>query len=449
MKRFSRSFPFVAGLALAGVAGAVAFAQGRQGRGGPPPVYRTEVPDHALDCVLGQLGPDRVQFSIRSKEAVRGRIAYGTSADRLDRKTPEREFAAQTAVFEKLERLSPGTTYHWRLELGDSKPAASGSFTTLKPAGSPVRFTIQADSHLDSGTVPKVYLRSLEAARGTDFLVDLGDTFMVDKYRPYTDSLPQYLAQRWYFGEFGKPVFFVNGNHDGEQGRFRSQSDNMADWSRKQRTTLFPSGERHYWTAQSGDVQLIGLDPYWYSTGRGSRDSDDNWHCTLGKEQFDWLAQTLRTSKAKWKFVFIHNLVGGHGRDNRGGATAAHLWEWGGQDTQGKDAFSERRPGWEMPIHSLLRKHGVNAVFHGHDHLYVKEEKDGIVYQTVPQASHGGGGASRSADEYGYSEDNVVHGAGVLRVDASGGKVEIVFLRTDRSETPVEAARYTLKEKQP
>jgi len=437
----------VAALALVG---AVAFAQGRQGRGGPPPpVYRTEVPDHAFDVVLGQLGADRVEFMVRPKQAAKGRIAYGSNPAKLDRLTPEREFPGGIATSVPVTGLKAGSVTHWRLELDGNPKAQEGSFTTLRPAGSDVVFTIQADSHLDSGTVPKVYLRSLEAAKPTDFLVDLGDTFMVDKYRPYTDSQPQYLAQRWYFSQFGKPVFFVNGNHDGEQGRFRdSSADNMADWSRKQRTTLFPSGERHYWSATTGDVQLIGLDPYWYTNARASRERDNNWHCTLGKEQYDWLSKTLAASSAHWKFVFIHNLVGGHGRDNRGGATAAHLWEWGGQDTAGANGFPSQRPGWEMPIHALLLKHQVNAVFHGHDHLYVKEQKDGIVYQTVPQASHGGGGASRSADEYGYSEDNVVHGAGVLRVSARKGSVEVVFLRTDRSDAPTEAAKYTIEAKQ-
>ncbi len=41
-----------------------------------------------------------------------------------------------------------------------------------------------------------------------------------------------------------------------------------------------------------------------------------------------------------------------------------------------------------MPIHQLLAKHGVQIVFHGHDHLYVKEDLDGIVYHEVPQPGH-------------------------------------------------------------
>ena len=45
------------------------------------------------------------------------------------------------------------------------------------------------------------------------------------------------------------------------------------------------------------------------------------------------------------------------------------------------------RPGWPAPIHQLLVQHRVSAVFHGHDHLYVNQQLDGIVYQEVPQPS--------------------------------------------------------------
>jgi hypothetical protein len=40
-----------------------------------------------------------------------------------------------------------------------------------------------------------------------------------------------------------------------------------------------------------------------------------------------------------------------------------------------------------MPIHQLLVRNKVAAVFHGHDHLFAKQDLDGIVYQEVPQPS--------------------------------------------------------------
>ena len=45
-----------------------------------------------------------------------------------------------------------------------------------------------------------------------------------------------------------------------------------------------------------------------------------------------------------------------------------HVWHrWGGRT-----------------IHTLLREAGVSAVFHGHDHYYMREELDGVIYQARP-----------------------------------------------------------------
>ncbi len=39
------------------------------------------------------------------------------------------------------------------------------------------------------------------------------------------------------------------------------------------------------------------------------------------------------------------------------------------------------------PVHQLLVKYNVTAFFHGHDHEYAHEQRDGIVYQLVPMAA--------------------------------------------------------------
>ena len=80
-------------------------------------------------------------------------------------------------------------------------------------------------------------MRSLEIITGSDFLIDLGDTFMPDKYRDYHDSLKQYIAQRYYFDAAKVPVRMITGNHDGELGRFRPMlaEESMATWARATR----------------------------------------------------------------------------------------------------------------------------------------------------------------------------------------------------------------------
>jgi len=131
---------------------------------------------------------------------------------------------------------------------------------------------------------------------------------------------------------------------------------------------------QNYYAWEWGNALFLVLDPFRFTMG-----NKDPWQRTLGNQQYQWLKTTLQNSKAVFKFVFIHNLVGGvdlKGR-GRGGAEASQYYEWGGADTSGLNQFSINRPGWENPIHDLLLQYKVQAVFHGHDHfLPNKKETD-------------------------------------------------------------------------
>jgi hypothetical protein len=88
------------------------------------------------------------------------------------------------------------------------------------------------------------------------------------------------------------------------------------------------------------------------------------------------------------------------------------------------------RPGWGKPIHQLLKENGVSIVFKGHDHLYVKEEMDGIIYQTLPQPSHPGD-ATNSAIPYGYGAGKVIGGSGYLKVQTNSTEAKVDFVKYD------------------
>lgn len=167
------------------------------------------------------------------------------------------------------------------------------------------------------------------------------------------------------------------------------------------------------------------LDPFWFTRERGGA---DNWGMTLGETQYRWLAKTLEASKAPFKFVFLHHLVGGMGRDVRGGVSIAPYMEWGGRNADGTPGFAQHRPGWAAPIHELLVRNGVSIVFHGHDHLFAREELDGIVYQEVPQPSHPNGG-TRSAEEYGYTGE-VRGSSGHLRITVQDKLASVEYIRS-------------------
>jgi len=190
-----------------------------------------------------------------------------------------------------------------------------------------------------------------------------------------------------------------------------------------------------YYAWQWGDALCIVLDPFWFS--RQQHGKNDNWSHSLGETQYQWLKHTLETSRAKFKFVFIHHLVGGSDSQCRGGAEAAPFYEWGGKNADGSDGFQQNRPGWPAPIHQLLVKNKVNIVFHGHDHFYAKQQLDGLIYQEVPQPGYSGNGrAPRSAAEYGYKSGTILGSSGYLRVSVGPDKALVEFLRTAMSGGP-------------
>jgi hypothetical protein len=180
----------------------------------------------------------------------------------------------------------------------------------------------------------------------------------------------------------------------------------------------------------------VVLDPFWFTPRQ--RGGDDNWVRTLGTEQYQWLTRTLEKSKAKYKFVFIHHLVGGLDKDARGGVEAASLYEWGGKNADGTEGFTAHRPGWALPIHQLLVQNHVSAVFHGHDHLFVKQELGGIIYQEVPQPGWEGRFDSQRVAEYGYKDGVILSSSGHLRVTVAANQAKVEYIRASLAseETP-------------
>ena len=182
-------------------------------------------------------------------------------------------------------------------------------------------------------------------------------------------------------------------------------ADNVAVWAQNARDAHYPqpapdgfySGDteevphigrlRDYYAWTWGDALFVVLDPYWHSAKPvdnvygGGQKNRDLWDVTLGDAQYRWLKQTLESSKSRFKFVFAHHVHG----TSRGGIEQARFYEWGGRSRNGSDEFRQRRPGWEMPIHQLMVKHGVTIFFQGHDHVFARQELDGVIYQTLPE----------------------------------------------------------------
>ncbi len=424
------------------------------GRGGGPRMPAqdskcNDVPAHPFDIILGRPEADSVTASVLSYADADGFIAYGTEAGKLASKTPARVFKNGEPSEVVMASLEPDTRYFYQLHLGQTT-SPEYSFQTAKPPGKPFTFTVSADSHLDSNTDPGLYQNTLANALADrpDFHIDLGDTFMSEKHASREAAARQYLAQRYYFGQLcaSAPLFFVLGNHDGESPRGRAD-DSLAVWANLMRKRYFPnpvpdefySGDvfqqpeagllQDYYAWEWGDGLFVVLDPFWFTQkghGRG-----DNWRHSLGIDQYQWLKRTLKASHAKFKFVFIHHLVGGANDQCRGGAEAAPLYEWGGKNADGTDGFAQNRPGWPAPVHELLKSNHVSIVFHGHDHLYAKQDLDGIVYQEVPQPGcPGDGRPPRSAADYGYASGTILGSSGHMRITVSPHATEVGYVRS-------------------
>lgn len=440
-----------------------------------PPANTTGSEAFRGSLLLGAPTDRSIQLSVLSNDQTGSfHVSWGTSPSSATRQSAAVTLTAGEPAVVTLDGLEPATRYHYRVHylasgMGVAALTPEASFrTAARPSGT-FSFTLQADSHLDENADLEVYRRTLAnvLADSADFHIDLGDTFMTEKHSgPFTSvvqaaSSPavvnlRYAYERGNFGLFSAsvPLFLVNGNHEGETGWLANgTAQSLPVWASSARRRYFlnptPSafysadtvsepfvGERASWYAWTwGDALFIVLDPYWNSAAQASK---DGWNLTLGERQYRWLASTLAASKASWKFVFLHNLVGGLDGQMRGGVEAAPFFEWGGRDADGTYAFDTRRPGWGLPVHSLLLQHKVTAVFHGHDHLYAKQSLDGIVYQLVPQPSaRNSFSGPNLAIAYRYQTGTILSSSGHLRVTVGPGGVRSEYVRswTPASET--------------
>lgn len=273
-----------------------------------------------------------------------------------------------------------------------------------------------------------------------DFLIDLGDNFMTEKF-PIFDAY--YVEQRnllyrhfWDKTCKSMPLFIVNGNHEGEL-RWKDEMLDVATTIRKKYYPTpspddFYSGSdsvetvgvrENYYAWHWGDALFVVLDVYGYTEERNS----NPWCFTLGDKQYRWLDKTLSESEAKYKFVFAHQLVGGDSY-GRGGAENVDYYEMGGNNADGSYGFDMQRPSWEKPIHQLMVDNGVQIYFHGHDHFYAEQEKDGIIYQLVPQPSFPGYTTVNDAEDYGYFSGVILPNSGHLQVSVMEDSARVDYI---------------------
>ena len=305
--------------------------------------------DTAFDVVLGRPTDHAITLSLLSYEQnTNVTIKYGTESVDMVNRTQVIPLKKGQPTEYIMDGLSSGKQYHYRVMNCSGQAAlAAGSFHTLRRPGASFRFTLTADSHLDSNTDLGLYQLTLANALADrpDFHVDLGDTFMTEKHDSRAPAAQQYLAQRYFFGQFAHsaPLFLTLGNHDGEEVRhWRDGPDSLGVWANGMRTRYFPNPQpngfytgnsqvdsqagalQDYYSWQWGDALFVVLNPYWHGS---QRRSDERWGLSLGDAQYQWLRTTLERSSARFKFIFVHQLIGGIDRQGRGGVEGAPFGE--------------------------------------------------------------------------------------------------------------------------
>jgi hypothetical protein len=358
------------------------------------------------------------------------------------RKSPTQTLKAGVPAEFELTGLKPNTRYTYRVG------KQQGTFQTQRAPGSTFTFGVQGDSHPErAGKMfnDRLYAQTLRnvADDAPDFYVMMGDDFSIERLvarqmlsQSAVDAV--YARQRHFLGTLGHStaLFLVNGNHEqAARCNLDGTATNCAVLAGRARATFFPlpapdgfyTGDaepvehigllRDYYAWTWGDALFVVIDPYWHSPvpidnkagsrqhSKGGGKKRDLSQATLGESQIQWLTKTLTESKARWKFVFAHHVNG----TGRGGIECASLGEWGSR------------------IHPLLVKTGVTIFFQGHDHLFARQELNGVIYQSCPNPADN---TYTAFNRDAYRSGDVLPNSGHLRVTVAPEKVRVDYVRS-------------------
>jgi hypothetical protein len=420
--------------------------------------------------ILGRPTSNSITINVVPAQAMVIFVEYDTTAGVYERQSAVVSAPGGSPIEIALDQLQPNTRYTYRVRYGD-EAGEERSFMTQRAPGSTFTFGIQGDSHperVNTQFNADLYERTLQSAASAqpDFYLTIGDDFSIDQLKIVNaDTMRQlYINQRQWLGQVGAPVFLVNGNHEqASLANLDGTADNVAVWAQTSRNAYYPqpapdafyTGDaepvehigllRDYYAWEWGDALFVVIDPYWHSpqtvdnqfgAGHAPKDKRDLWNVTLGDAQYQWFKQTLENSDAKYKFVFTHHVLG----TGRGGIEVADGYEWGDAAN-----LAAHRPGWDKTIQQLMADNGVTIFFQGHDHIFVKQELDGVIYQTLPEPAnpnytYENDAAYKSGDKYPNS--------GHVRVTVSPESVTVDYVRSHLDQPDEVAFSYAVPVKE-
>jgi hypothetical protein len=440
------------------------------------------------NAILGSPTNNSITLNILAEPEFVALVQYGSKSDSYEMKTvPIKSTIGEPIVIE-LNNLQPNTKYFYSINYHKKNEpnfisGSENSFFTQRNSNSAFSFGVQGDSHperLGKMFNPKLYKLTMNNAVKSqpDFYFMMGDDFSIDRLISNNQINQKsvenvYLNQRQYVEIVGKhsPLFLVNGNHEQAAKYLIDGTPNSpAVFAANARKKFYPlppnntfySGDeedvqhvgklKDYYSFEWGNALFVVIDFYWHSdnpvdnvAGDAQQKRREPWSGTLGEIQYKWFKKTLEESKAKYKFVFTHHVLG----TGRGGVERANLFEWGGYNQKGVWEFDKMRPGWEMPIHHLMVKNKVAIFFQGHDHIFVKQELDGVIYQSVPNPADDTYTAFNSEA---YTSGDILPNSGFLNVTVTNDHVKVDYIRsflssdeTKQDKNGVSVFSYTIK----
>lgn len=437
--------------------------EGRQGGNGGQKMNMQPLPNGNI--IMGSPTANGITANVYLQSGSSAYIIYGKAANALSNKTNTVQSSENGPVEIKIIGLQPNSKYFYKVNLivgNQISSSETGWFATQKCKPSTFSFGVQGDSHPERrGKMfsPDLYQKTVDnvAAAQPDFYFLMGDDFSIDRLIQFgnvqKDQVEKiYETQRQFWGHAGKnpPLFLVNGNHEqASKYLLDSTANNPSVLAANARKKYYPlpspdnfyTGDKEmvaqigllkdYYAFEWGNALFVVIDPYWHSQTlvdnmpgeRENKEKKNPWGITLGNEQYQWFKATLENSKAKYKFVFCHHVLG----TGRGGVERAKLFEWGGYGQNGQWQFEQQRPGWAMPIHQLMVKNKVTIFFQGHDHLFARQELDGVIYQSVPNPADD---TYTAFNRDAYTSGDVMTNSGFLNVTVSPKEVKVEYLRS-------------------
>ncbi|MBU1245422.1 MAG: metallophosphoesterase [Nanoarchaeota archaeon] len=380
-------------------------------------------PDFTSLDLLGRPTENSITINlINGPDPISAYIEYGILPGNYTNSTEVQNINPNELLEFDIENLNENTQYYYILKAklqSETEYSSSIEKTFRTKRNGPFSFTLFTDSHIDLG-FPDNAIRLSTIIEGmslndnSDLSFFLGDNIQIATngssiITNESEAIQEYEIFRNALTSLNIPAFFTVGNWEGEPGWEAQEDVEVAINLRKKYfsnpldTTYSESGSANedYYAFTWGNALFIVLNVMSYTeTDPFSNHTDETW--TLGETQLNWLNSTLQNATEPWKFIMIHHTVGGYWP----------TWIWQGY---GRGGGMAAYSGEQAIVHQMMQDYGVQAFFHGHDHLFTD-----IVVDKVHYIEAGNAGYPLS---FSWPYDYAFTGYGRTRVDVISDEI--------------------------